>query len=259
MTSHTGSSPEALAFPPRIGGLSDVGRVREFNEDNLRWEPLSDELVLVAVADGMGGHDRGEVASELAVSTLFEEARRQLERGSPADDEELSQLLYKAFRSANYKVVETGRENDSNMGTTLCAALISQSGHAVVANVGDSRVYCIEGEELRQVSRDHSLVAYLVQMGELTPAQARNHPSGNILVRSVGSVPEVEVDLFSVHLVPGSSLLLCSDGLWGEVLDEDILRISVAHSEPQDVCEHLVQEANMHGGRDNTTVLLASV
>lgn len=255
----TGNAARTPRFPPRVGALTDVGRVREFNEDNLRWDPLDEQLVMVAVADGMGGHDRGEVASELAVTTLFSEAVRQLDQVQPADADDLQHLMHKAFQTANRMVVTTGRENDSNMGTTLCAALVRRNGQAVVSNVGDSRVYRLRGSRLEQVSRDHSLVSYLVQMGELTPAQARNHPSGNILVRSVGSVAEVEIDLFPIQVEEGDRLILCSDGLWGELTDEEIRRILLECDEPQDACERMVAQANRNGGRDNVTVIVMAV
>jgi protein phosphatase len=145
------------------------------------------------------------------------------------------------------------------MGTTLCSALVHNEKDAFVANVGDSRVYVIRGDRLVQVSQDHSLVAYLSQVGELTREEARHHPSGNILVRSVGSVSEVEVDLYHVPMEPGDGLLLCSDGLWGELSDDDLERILKVTDDPQAACQRMVDEANENGGRDNTTLIVVRV
>jgi serine/threonine protein phosphatase PrpC len=242
-----------------VGGLSDVGRVRELNEDNWHWEPLDGETALYAVADGMGGHDKGEVASQVAVETLFREARAMLAKEDRRGVKVMRALLRDAMQAANRGVVRKGEEQDSNMGTTLCAALVHGEKDAYIANVGDSRVYMVDQGVLRQVSDDHSLVSYLVQLGELTAEEARNHPSGNILVRSIGSVPEVEIDLFHVELKPGDRLMLCSDGLWGEVDDPSIARLMHANSNPQAACQALVDLANENGGRDNTTLVVVNV
>ena len=174
---------------PSVGGLSDVGRVRELNEDNWFWDPLDEDLVLYAVADGMGGHDRGEVASQVAVDTLFTAARAGLEKLPSREVPALRDLIREAMQQANRAVVAQGEANDSNMGTTLTCALVHKDTDAIVANVGDSRAYLLREGKLKAVSQDHSLVAYLVQLGELTAEEARTHPSGNILVRSIGSMP----------------------------------------------------------------------
>jgi len=242
-----------------VGGLTDVGRVRELNEDNWHWEPLNGDTALYAVADGMGGHDRGEVASQVAVETLFDSARLRLEAISERDVPTLRKLLREAMQTANRAVVTMGEQQDSNMGTTLCSALVHKDADAYIANVGDSRVYLVRKGELQQVSQDHSLVAYLVQLGELTEEEARNHPSGNILVRSIGSVPEVEIDLFHVAVEKGDRILLCSDGLWGEITDHDMESILAANPNPQDACRVLVDTANANGGRDNSTLVLINI
>jgi serine/threonine protein phosphatase PrpC len=242
-----------------VGGLSDVGRVRELNEDNWHWEPLDGDTALYAVADGMGGHDKGEVASQVAVETLFVEARRVLGGLPGRDVVSMRNALREAFQNANRAVVTKGEEQDSNMGTTLCAALVYQEKDAYIANVGDSRVYLFREGALRQVSRDHSLVAYLVQLGELSAEEARNHPSGNILVRSIGSVPEVEIDIFHVEVKRGDRILLCSDGLWGEVPDDDLLDKLRNLPDPQVACQALVDLANNNGGRDNTTLVVVNL
>ncbi len=242
-----------------VGGLSDVGRVRELNEDNWHWEPLDGDTALYAVADGMGGHDRGELASQIAVETLFEATRDALVKLDDRETLTLRKMMRASFQAANRAVVATGAEHDSNMGTTLCAALVHQETHAIIGNVGDSRVYLVREGELIQLSQDHSLVAYLVELGELSAEEARNHPSGNILVRSIGSVDEVEIDLFHLKTEPGDRIMLCSDGLWGEVPDEELLTVMAANQNAQDACEALVDLANDHGGRDNTTLVVVNL
>lgn len=243
----------------RVGGLSDVGRVRELNEDNWHWETLDGEVALYAVADGMGGHDRGELASQVAIESLFEETRRALPLLPQRDVVSLRNMLRDSFQAANQAVVASGAEHDSNMGTTLCAALVHGERDAIIANVGDSRAYLVRGDSLQQISQDHSLVAYLVQLGELAATDARNHPSGNILVRSIGSMDEVEIDLYHVRTQPGDRLVLCSDGLWGEVPDDELLAAVARNANAQDACVALVDLANDHGGRDNATLVVVNL
>lgn len=242
-----------------VGGLTDVGRVREHNEDNWHWEPLDGSTALYAVADGMGGHDRGELASQIAVETLFECTRDLLGKIENREVLSLRKMMRESFQTANRAVVSTGAENDSNMGTTLCAALVHEESHAIIGNVGDSRVYLVRGGALEQISQDHSLVAYLVELGELSAEEARNHPSGNILVRSIGSVDEVEIDLYHLKTQPGDRIILCSDGLWGEVADDELEAVMAANQNAQDACEALVDLANDHGGRDNTTLVVVNL
>lgn len=247
---------ERAATGTQVGMISDVGRVRELNEDNLNWRRVADDLVLYAVADGMGGHDRGEVASQVAVETLFASMEERISGFESRDPKALRELLREVFQSANRGVVITGEEQESNMGTTLCCALVHDDELAYVANVGDSRVYLYRDDKLQPISQDHSLVAYLVQLGELSDEEARNHPSGNILVRSVGSSLEVEIDLFHLPVGHGDGLLLCSDGLWGELTDEELQDIIRTSPDAQSAAQGMVDSANDHGGRDNTTLIL---
>jgi len=242
-----------------VAALSDVGMVRELNEDNWHWAKLDDNVTLYAVADGMGGHDAGEVASQLAVEALFSASREALRNADVLDSEGLQKLLRGAFEAANQMVVTTGMAQESNMGTTLCAILANESGDIVAGNVGDSRVYLLRGGELQQISRDHSLVAFLVQLGELTSEEARDHPSGNILVRSIGSVADIEVDVFHLKFESGDRFILCSDGLWGEVTDEELLALMLKNEDPKDACAALIETANENGGRDNSTLIVVNI
>jgi protein phosphatase len=243
----------------QVAGLSDVGMVRELNEDNWYWGQLNDSLTLYAVADGMGGHDSGEVASELAVETLFSSSRNRSAGVGSSDEEALRDLLRTSFEEANRMVVTTGMEQESNMGTTLCAILVTDTHDVVVGNVGDSRIYLLRGGELSQLSQDHSLVAFLVQLGELSEEEARDHPSGNILVRSIGSTLDVEVDIFHLKAQSGDRLLLCSDGLWGEIPDDELAALLINNENPGEACSALIEVANGNGGRDNSTLIVVDV
>ena len=245
----------------KVGAMTDVGMQRELNEDNLRWAQLSDDLALYAVADGMGGHESGEVASQLAIQNLFRTAQRLVEQSGDGDwsHEELDSLLRSSFRDANNGVVDMARSRESNMGTTLVTGLVYKNAHLYVANVGDSRCYILRDGRMTQVSQDHSLVAYLVQMGEITSEQARVHPSGNILVRSVGSVPDVEVDVFHLEVFEKDRLLLCSDGLWGEVPDEQLRETLNRVEEPEETCRELIRQGNEAGGKDNITCIVVDI
>ncbi len=242
-----------------VAALSDVGMVRELNEDTWHWAKLDDNMTLYAVADGMGGHDAGEVAAQLAVETLFSASRQALEQTEVLDSEGLGELLRHAFEQANQLVVSTGMAQESNMGTTLCAILANDNGDIIAGNVGDSRVYLLREGKLQQISRDHSLVAFLVQLGELTSEEARDHPSGNILVRSIGSVPDIEVDVFQLKSQTGDRFILCSDGLWGEITDEELLLLLMNNEDPKDACAALIETANGNGGRDNSTLIVVNV
>ncbi len=264
MLSVGGASEETVPAVPmhrelKAAARTHEGRIRELNEDSWRFEPVGDEIELFAVADGMGGHDRGEVASSLAIETLFKEAFKRIKRTRKRDVPALKRLLRNSFQRANRAVLDCGRDNESNMGTTLTTTMVYQGCEAFFANVGDSRVYLMREGKLEQVTRDHSLVAYLVQMGELTREQARTHPSGNILVRSVGSTDDVEIDVFHIPLMSGDALLLCSDGLWSELPDEEIQQILVSTPDPDVICETLVDRANEAGGKDNITCLVVTL
>jgi protein phosphatase len=233
-------------------GLSDTGKVRDHNEDSFSSTPFG-ESILFVVADGMGGHEAGEVASRLAVDTVVREV------GSHAKgDYDPRKLLKQAVKKANRAVSQEGVRRGSSMGTTLTAALVT-GDRAHIANVGDSRTYWIENGSIRQITEDHSLVAKLVSVGKLTREEARNHPKSNLLYRTIGTDENVKVDSFEVDLKKGGGLLLCSDGLWNEVKDEDIHKICVAEKDMQAACARLVELANRNGGRDNITAVIVKV
>jgi protein phosphatase len=231
------------------GASTDVGMVRQQNEDSY----LAEENLYV-VADGMGGHNAGEVASALAVTTLKAGAR------SGIDTVERFRELVQQANTAIY-TASLDDSTQSGMGTTLTALSIvaGEEPRVLVANVGDARTYMWRNGALTRLSVDHSYVQELVNEGIITPEEARVHPRRNIVTRALGIDRSVVVDVFS-HLVrTGDRIVLCSDGLVDEVSDADIAVVLGQHSDPQDTAEALVMVANTAGGRDNTTVIVVDV
>ena len=231
------------------GATTDVGMVRQQNEDAFHAEEN-----LYIVADGMGGHNAGEVASALAVSTVRSGARM----GIRTTDQfrELVQQANTAIYTASLD-----DSTQSGMGTTLTAAAVvpGEEPRILIVNVGDSRTYLFRGGVLSRLSVDHSYVQELVNEGIITPEEARVHPRRNIVTRAMGIDRSVQVDVFS-HLVrTGDRLVLCSDGLVDEVPDTDIARVLTEHTDPQETAEVLVMVANANGGRDNTTVIVLDI
>ncbi len=235
--------------------MSDVGLVRVLNEDNWGWGILKENLKLYVVADGMGGHDAGEIASSLAVSLLFSEMNNRLDDGRSYSIEELRQIFATSFQEANNGIKDYAEKRGSDMGTTMVTALISGDS-AIVANVGDSRAYLHRKSALHQISKDHSLVQRFVDQGQLTMEEARHHPHSNILMRTVGTERDVQVDTFTVQLEQGDKILLCSDGLWGEVEDQEMEQIINESPDLWKSSEDLVGAAHAGGGKDNVTLIL---
>jgi serine/threonine protein phosphatase PrpC len=245
-------------MPVGLAALTDVGLVRTLNEDNWSWAALDDGVYLYAVADGMGGHESGEVASEVAAHTICRVARDRFRATRDRSSEAIENILDEAFQTANNTVKGMAEERRNDMGTTLVSALVTRN-LGLLANVGDSRAYLMREGVLYQVSRDHSLVARMVEQNRLTSEEARNHPHSNILLRTVGTERNVEIDIFRVDLEPGDRLLLCSDGLWGEVPDEVIESI-LNHFVDSRICaRELLRAAHRGGGKDNVTIMLVGI
>lgn len=249
------------------GRRSHVGMVRDHNEDSLMTLELqrvqlseSQPAGVYVVADGMGGHEAGEVASGIAINTVATVLTQKLLQPTLAGNPPPTpgDLLKEAFQEANRAVNERGRKARTDMGTTLVGALVI-GNQAYIANIGDSRCYRLSGGELKQVTADHSLVARLVAANQITPEEARVHPQRNYIYRTVGDKPQVEVDLFQVRLKPDDCLLLCSDGLSGMVDDPLIQATLLSQRPPQAVCESLIQLANSAGGDDNISVIVVQV
>ena len=246
-------------YESRVKGasaMSDVGLARVLNEDNWGWSSLRDDVHLFVVADGMGGHEAGEVASQMAVENICSEAKRRLRDVERVAPERLENVLEESFRLANNAIKDHSEEMGNDMGTTMVAALVMENNLAYVANVGDSRGYLMRQNVLHQITRDHSLVARMVEQNKITREEARHHPHANILLRTVGTERDVDIDIFSVELEPDDRLLLCSDGLWGEVEDEEIEEILNHYTDPRICCRELVRAAHHGGGKDNVTVVL---
>lgn len=241
------------------GGMTDVGLVRSLNEDNWGWLRLGDGVDLFVVADGMGGHDSGEVASQMAVATLCATARAGVATLTDRTVEQFQELLHTAFLTANNTIKATAEQRGNDMGTTMVATLVIDNRIALWANVGDSRGYIFRNGVLTQITHDHSLVARLVEQKRLTAEEARNHPHSNILWKTVGTERDITIDVFETDLEPGDRLMLCSDGLWGEVEDEVMERVLSQCEDNRIASRELVRAAHNGGGKDNITVLVASV
>lgn len=232
-----------------IGAVSDTGRLRGANEDSFLCEQN-----LLVVADGMGGHNAGEVASAMAVK-LLRAASGPLAHNDSALVTAISDINSAIFSAATSTTEQRG------MGTTITAVAISPADavpqQVVVANVGDSRTYLVRSGELRQISIDHSYVQELVTQGVITMDDARTHPRRNIVTRALGIDASVLVDSWTLPVIDQDRYILCSDGLVDEITNEEILAISMLHVDPQQVAINLVAAANNHGGRDNITVIVA--
>lgn len=255
----------------RVGHFSDVGMVREGNEDSLSVREL--ELVnlskrrglgLYIVADGMGGVNAGEVASQIAVDESLAVLEEKLNCGqletSAEPGEIIKQALTDAVKRANLRIYETGRGDEvlSGMGTTLTIGVVF--GQALyVGHVGDSRCYVINRFGIEKISRDHSLVGRLVEIGQITEEEALVHPQRNLIYRALGTYPNVEVDVYQRSLKLGDWVLLCSDGLTGHVKDTELQSIVMAHHDPQMASQHLVNAANLRGGEDNISIVLVNL
>ncbi len=230
------------------GSVSDLGRVRAVNQDAAL---VADDLFVVA--DGMGGHRGGEVASEIAVTVMGDEVVE------PTVD-----ALVAAVISANRKINNRSRDEAelSGMGTTVTAmALISddEGERLGVVNVGDSRTYVVDQDELVQLTDDHSLVGEMLRSGQLTKEEALDHPQRNILTRALGVDSEVEVDWFEIQIRQGDRYLLCTDGLFNEVSEDQIASVMRRLADPDEAAQELVRLAVEHGGRDNITVVIVDV
>jgi len=231
-----------------FAAATDVGRMRKNNEDSyLSAKPVA------AVADGMGGHSAGEVASAIAIEELAALGERGPWENETAATDDLKQAILRANRRIREMAASDRKLN--GMGTTLVALL--QDGDMVhVANVGDSRGYLLRQGELSQVTVDHSLVQELVDDGRLSPEDAERHPQRSVITRALGIDPEVEFDLFTYKLQVGDRLLLCSDGLSDVVEPTQIRKVLLRVRSPQKAARQLITVANEQGGPDNITVIV---
>ncbi len=254
----------------KLFGRTDVGQIREHNEDNFLIADLSrqsrslmeadrDRVVgpagaVFAVCDGMGGAAAGEVASKLAVDIIYE---KMLAGGQPASGDDLARRLVSTVEEAGLRIFNEARADRTRrgMGTTSTVATLLDS-RLFIAQVGDSRAYLLRGETLVQVTRDQSLVNQLIEAGQLTEEEAETFEHNNIILQALGTAESVQVDLTYVDLRRGDRLIMCSDGLSGMIRGEDIRQVLLSVPDPLEACKVLTDRANQAGGHDNITVIV---
>ena len=231
--------------------MTDVGRARVVNQDYVFscLEPVGNLPNLFIVADGMGGHQAGDFASSYSVKKFLESVSLSLQKNP-------HKIFEDAIRYANRELIEKAKANPElkGMGTTLVALTII-GDKAYVANVGDSRLYCME-EVLTQITIDHSLVQEMIRIGELTKEDARLHPDKNIITRAVGAGRDINADYFEFTITKDSILLMCSDGLSNMVADDQISVLLKSAVEPEKIGKKLIETANRNGGKDNIAVIV---
>lgn len=241
----TNSNKNTAGQDISFGSRTDIGYVRDHNEDSLIIIPP-----LFAVADGMGGHEAGEIASEITVNTLAELAPSHLD----------AEGLTAAVEAANYNVMKAPRQGigRDGMGTTLTAAML-EGERLLIAQVGDSRAYLLHKGHLQQITRDHSLMADLIEAGQITPEEARVHPNRSVITRAIGSDIHMRPDIYELNVDAGDRILLCSDGLSSMISNNAIESIMRRQSDAQHCADELVTAALEDGGADNVTVVVADV
>jgi len=254
----------------RVFGRTDVGQIREHNEDNFlvadltrktrslmegdREQIVGERGTLLGVCDGMGGAAAGEVASQLAVDIIYE---KLVQGDPPTDHDDLARRLVQAVEEAGMRIFNEARADRTRrgMGTTSTIAAL-MDGRLFVAQVGDSRAYVLRGDKFTQVSRDQSLVNQLIEAGQLTEEEAETFEHNNIILQALGTAETVQVDLTYVDLRRGDVLVMCSDGLSGMIRADDIRQVLVSVSDPLEACKVLTDRANQAGGHDNITVIV---
>jgi serine/threonine protein phosphatase PrpC len=258
--SHAAPHPAGLC----VGYASDIGQLRDHNEDSLvafqgihLGDKTLDPFGFFVVTDGMGGHQAGEVASSLAARLVCQAVLEKIylphiKNAKPQSDlAPITEILRDAVQEANARV----HERVPGGGTTLTCALVF-GRRAYIAHVGDSRAYLLTDEDIKQITQDHSYVGRLIELGELSPEEAAIHPQRHVLYRAIGQGDGLDIDTYHQPLPPGSRLLLCSDGLSGQVSEEEIELIIASAATPQEACRNLLEAANDAGGPDNITVVL---
>lgn len=246
-----------------FGQATDIGRVRHNNQDSVfsffatgRSADTLPDFGLFIVADGMGGHQDGEKASAVTVRTVATEILSHLyfpllDTLSLSTEQPLTEILADAIQKANARIMAQVPDG----GTTASACAII-GDRAYIAHVGDSRIYLYHQGKLDQLTRDHSLVQRLIELDQISSQEAVDHPQKNVLYRALGKYEAIEVDTLTKRLPSGASLLLCSDGLWNEVSDEEMMEVMSRHRNPQEACQKLIALANSRGGIDNVTAIL---
>lgn len=238
-----------------VAAGTDVGRIRAGNEDSL-YADADQERGLFIVADGMGGHAAGEVASEMAVQIVARDLTNVRDLTAGDAGTRMAEALKAANRAIYERTIQEAEKQ--GMGTTASCLLMGQ-GRYLIGHIGDSRVYLLRDGELRQITKDHSYVQEQVDAGFLTPEQARYHPYSNVITRCVGAADSVEPDVFTGSVLAGDLFLVASDGLTGMVDDRRLLQLLMQRQPPQRIVDLLIREANGRGGLDNITAIVVAV
>lgn len=233
-----------------VSMLSDKGAIRSLNEDSCKYYEC-EKFKIYVVADGMGGHNAGEVASKMAVDGIVNFIKDNVDIVSE------NKLLKEAINFVNTIIYNYSCEKQelNGMGTTITSCLVIND-MVYVANVGDSSSFGIKGKEIKKITKDHSLVQELVDLGTISEYEAINHPKKNIITRAVGTSKSVDVDIFEVPKNDYDLFLLCTDGLTNEVTNEQIISVMLTSESFNEACSNLIEIAKQKGGRDNITVLL---
>ena len=238
-------------------GITDVGCVRQQNQDAVRMDSLDKNTLLCVVCDGVGGAQSGNIASTLASDVMAQELRATWRNGM--DRVEVGECMRKAMKLANFTVCDQAKEVPEfhGMATTMVAAVL-QPDRVTVLNVGDSRAYHITNSGIRQITVDHSLVQMMLNRGELTEEEAKNFPEKNVITRAIGMEPVALCDLFHLEVKKDDCILLCSDGL-SNLLDEQEILFEIMHGQRDSCCQRLLAIAKDRGAPDNVTCVLAQV
>jgi serine/threonine protein phosphatase PrpC len=262
----SGEPAQPLEVDLFSGHRSDVGMVRDLNEDSImtlemvrNQQSTIHSIGLYLVADGMGGHAGGEVASGQIVELFSRKAFENLMPSLIGElDRDLPGWLRATVEAANRQVFNLRKTAGTDMGSTLVAAAMV-GNHAYITHIGDSRAYMVNQYEIRQITVDHSLVARMIASHQITREEARHHPQRNVIYRTIGDKPNIEVEIQRQILEVDEYLLLCSDGLSGLVNDDSMQRLILSAATPQEACDNLVKAANAAGGDDNISVILVKV
>lgn len=233
-----------------ISMISDIGNKRSLNEDYAGYLEKENYKIYV-VADGMGGHNAGEVASKMAVEAIVNYISENI------NNKNYNEILKKAIKTANNEIYDFASTSEklNGMGTTVTACLVINN-KGFVANVGDSSCFLIRNNKIKKITKDHSLVQELLDLGTISEEEAFNHPKKNIITRAVGTSKEILIDVFEIDILKDDIIMLCSDGLTNEIQKNRVLEILNSAKSLKNACEKLVLEAKSNGGRDNITVLL---
>jgi len=238
-----------------IAGKTDVGSVRDMNQDFIKFHRFDEETALLIVCDGMGGAKAGNVASEVAVNSIYETFLKKFNYSQ--NDRELKTIMTSAVNCANLDVFDLAQNNDNyyGMGTTVVFVFISQ-GYAYTIHAGDSRAYIIYPDEIKRLTNDHSIVQQLINNNMITEEEAKSHPKRNVITRALGVDECLETDFSVTSLKKNYSILICSDGLTNYVEEQDMLKI-VKDFDVDKACDKLIKLANKNGGGDNISVVIA--